>query len=81
MKKHSILLILCAILTVANYFMLDRQAGQAEKVRELQTERAALAGQVTELDRQVRELRASHEVYILVTEDIDKRLVRAEGRK
>lgn len=46
-----------------------------QQVVQLQMEKYRLAGQVAELDKQLRELEKSHELYILVVEDMDKRLV------
>lgn len=81
MKKQSILIIICAILTVANYLMLDRQASYAVKADQLQQEVNQLTSQVAEAREQVRELQQSHEMAVLVTEDLSYRLVRAEQGK
>lgn len=81
MKRYSILLIICAALTVANYLMLDRQAGYAEKADRLQREVSQLSSQLTEAQEQVKELQDSHEKLIWISQDIDQRLIRAEGRK
>lgn len=81
MKRYSILLIICAALTLANYLMLDRQAGYAEKADRLQQEVNQLSSQVTKAHEQVRELQDSHEKLIWISQDIDQRLIQAEGRK
>ena len=81
MKKQSILLIICAILTIANYLMLDRQASYAIKADRLQQEVTELSSQVAEAREQVRELQQSQEMVILVSQDLDDRLARAEQGK
>jgi len=82
MRKTSILIILCAILILLNYAVLDIQAKQDEKLRELQAERAAMAAQVALLDRQVRDLMDQHEKLVWISQDIDKRIIAIqEGRK
>lgn len=82
MRKTSILIILCAILILLNYAVLDIQAKQDEKLRELQAERAAMAAQVALLDRQVRDLMDQHEKLVWISQDIDQRIIAIqEGRK
>lgn len=81
MKRYSILLIICAVLTVANYLMLDRQAGYAVKADRLQQEVNQLSSQVAEAQEQVRELWEAQEKLLWVSQDIDQRLIRAEDRK
>lgn len=61
--------------------MLDRQAGYAEKADRLQQEVLQLSSQLAEAREQVRELQDSHEKLIWISQDIDQRLIRAEGRK
>lgn len=81
MRKTSVLIILCAALTLANYLMLDRQAGYVQKADRLQQEVLQLSSQLAEAREQVRELQDSHEKLIWISQDIDQRLIRAEGRK
>jgi len=81
MRKTSVLIILCAALTLANYLMLDRQAGYAEKAERLQREVIQLSSQLAEAKEHVRELQDQHEKLVWISQDIDQRLIRAEGRK
>lgn len=82
------ILIMAAAIAFAGYNMWDRKAVLQQQMAVLSQERQQLvlqndelAGQLEDMQKQLRELRASHELYILVTEDMDRRLVSAEGRK
>lgn len=80
MKRIPWVLIIIAALTLANIWMTREQAMKLSQIAELRTEKDQLAAQVEDLNMELRKLKTSHELYILVTEDMDKRLAREEGR-
>lgn len=80
-KRFAWIIIIVAALTVANLWTLDKQVELRSKLTQLQGDGERLAGQVAELEKQLQELRVSHELYVLVSEDLDRRLARAEAGK
>lgn len=71
-------LIVAASLALAGYQMQDREVDLRRQLVQLHQEKDQLAGQVADMEKQLKNLQESHELYIAVTEDIDQRLVRAE---
>lgn len=78
MRRIPVLLILCAVLTVANYLILEKQADLKSQFIQLQQEKSQLTSQIDEMQKQLKNLQESHELYIAVSQDLDERLSRAE---
>lgn len=79
MKKILWVLIIAA-LTLANAYMTAEQAAMVSRVAHLRTEKEQLAGEISGLEDKLIELQASHELYISVSDDLNSRLARVEGR-
>lgn len=81
MREIIIALIAVFAVITADLTVTAREAAIKQQVDVLQREKAALSRQLIEFEAQLRALQNSHELYIFVTEDIDRRLVRVEAGK
>lgn len=77
MKKHSLLIFLAAILTLANFLLLDKQNNA---VKQLQAQVSQLNIELIQTNHQVRQLWEAQEKLLWVSQDLDQRLNRSEGR-
>lgn len=80
MGRIICMLMIIALLGLTGCSPSAQEKDVKQEFVQLQQEKDQLAAQVEDLNRELRKLKTSHELYILVTEDIDKRLARAEGR-
>ena len=81
MKKHSVIVILAAILTYVNFVLLSIQTEEMDQdIKQLQAQVSQLNIEVMQSQHQVRQLWQAQEKLLWVSQDIDQRLLRAEGR-
>ncbi|MCL6480030.1 MAG: hypothetical protein K6T65_16825 [Peptococcaceae bacterium] len=80
MRKILIAIIIVGLLLLNAAILEDLAVLEKEVVR-LKQERFDLEARAALLDRQVRELRDQHEKLVWISQDIDQRLIRAEGKR
>lgn len=78
---YVIVVVLALATGLAPVLLEDHDPDLQHQVLQLRQEKDKLASQLEELDRELRQLKASHAYYIGVNCDISDRLARVEGRK